>query len=60
MQDNDIYVGMLVRLKSGSPLMTIVGFHRYSAENDVRCVWYQDGAFHEAKFSPAALEVGEK
>ncbi|MCF2506383.1 DUF2158 domain-containing protein [Dyadobacter sp. CY107] len=41
MQQQDIQVGDVVWLKSGSPSMTVDGFHQTS-KNFYRCFWFNE------------------
>jgi len=51
--------GDVVRLKSGGPKMTIVGFDKYSDADLYKCQWFDkdhrlDGLFTEASLENAA------
>jgi uncharacterized protein YodC (DUF2158 family) len=54
-------VGDTVRLKSGSPLMTVINVQPDdTSEPNVACAWFSDDEEpHEGQFPVAALEVEE-
>jgi uncharacterized protein YodC (DUF2158 family) len=53
-------VGDTVRLKSGSPLMTVIDVRPDMSEPNVACTWFSDDeAPHKGEFPEAALEMEE-
>ena len=57
----DFKCGDVVRLKSGSPLMTVedIGKYGYSDKNQAKCVWFDSQKKCEGLFEPDMLEVVE-
>ncbi len=51
-EDEYWYLGDVVRLKSGGPLMTITGFTCNEKENFLSCKWFDGGSVQEADFEP--------
>lgn len=51
--ENEIKVGSVVTLKSGSPKMTV----DYIGDNKVTCVWFVDGVVSIAEFSLLTLKL---
>ena len=55
---NDLSKGMVVRLTSGGPQMTVEDFPPDTGWNnvDVDCVWFQDGVIKRATFDSSLLQ----
>jgi len=59
---NELRVGDVVRLKSGSPKMTIEGIGDYSlmgvaGHDQAKCVWFEGPKRHSEVFEFATLEI---
>jgi uncharacterized protein YodC (DUF2158 family) len=55
--------GMVVRLKSGGPKMTVVGYGKYgmaAVDDAYACKWFNESKVVEAVFSEPELEPAEK
>ena len=63
---NDLSKGMVVRLTSGGPQMTVEnyeetpiysdGITHWNDPVDVECVWFQDGVIKRATFNSSLLQ----
>lgn len=56
---NHLSKGMVVRLTSGGPQMTVEDFKQptyHGALVDVDCVWFQDGVIKRATFNSSLLQ----
>ena len=58
MYQSELSEGMVVRLTSGGPLMTVENYERvlYDSPVDVDCVWFQDGVIKRATFNSSLLQ----
>ncbi len=63
MKQSDLSEGMVVKLTSGGPQMTVENFERKYwmevGENgpvNVDCVWFQDGVIKRATFNSSLLQ----
>jgi uncharacterized protein YodC (DUF2158 family) len=54
MEDNQIKKGLVVRLKSGGPKMTVRKFH---ASDLWVCTWFAGDELKEGNFTPAQLDI---
>lgn len=52
--------GDVVRLKSGSPLMTVEKNNYNQKENECRCQWFRDDEVRYAVFNSNMLELKTK
>jgi len=54
----EIKAGDVVRLKSGSPKMTVedIGKYGYSEEEQAKCIWFDGAKKMESLFSLHSLE----
>lgn len=54
--------GDIVRLKSGSPKMTVeeIGKYRYSENDRAKCIWFDGAEKHEDVFEFHTLKVVEE
>jgi uncharacterized protein YodC (DUF2158 family) len=51
--------GDVVRLKSGSPAMTVEKVGQINGKDAVFCTWFENNKQQRGHFSPAALEAGQ-
>lgn len=58
MNQSNLYKGMVVRLTSGGPQMTVEDFPQCEGWKivDVDCVWFQDGVIKRATFNSSLLQ----
>jgi uncharacterized protein YodC (DUF2158 family) len=52
--------GELVKLKSGSPLMTVSHIGHAGGKEAVWCVWFEKNEQRSAAFPPETLEAAKK